>query len=160
MNVGMGDTTALGFRAEPSAINWAVVEGFLQAPVLVAADHAAAPATYDEPAALAWFRAQVLHLIQTYSPQLAAVRYPETFMRSTTLQSDKRCRVEGVVIEAAGSCGIRVLTGALATISKNLGSKGAKKYLETDELRGLDWSKHPKNQREAILVAASALPAR
>ena len=129
--------------------------------MLVAADHSAAPATYDELSALVWFRTQVVHLIQTYSPQLAAVRYPETFMRSAHGSSnDKRCRVEGVVIEAAQSCGIRALTGALATISKNLGSKSAKKYLETDELRGLDWSKHPKNRREAILVAAAALPAR
>jgi hypothetical protein len=61
-------------------------------------------------------------------------------------------------METAHCCGIAVVTGPLATISKNLGTKAAKKYLETDDLRGLDWSKCPKNRREAILVAASALP--
>ena len=75
------------------------------------------------------------------------VRYPETVLRSSQpLSMHKRCRVEGVVIEAVHSSGVRVLTGPLATISSKLGSKAAKRYLETDDLRGLDWSKHPKNR--------------
>jgi len=150
--------TAIGFRIEPSAINWAIVEGSLEVPVLVAADKSVAPTSYDEAAALAWFRDKVRQLIQTYSPGIAAVRFPETFMRSAAQSSMyKRCRVEGTVIEAAHSCGIKVLTGALGTISKHLGTKGAKKYLEHEDLRGLDWSKYQKNCREAILVAVSAL---
>lgn len=148
---------AIGFRAEPSALHWGVVEGTPENPVLVAADTAEIPVAFDEPEALAWVRGQVLQLIKTYSVGAAAVRYPETFKRSSPASIDKRCRIEGVVIEAARALGITALTGALATISKNLGSSRAKKYLESDSLRGLDWSAHPKNQREAILVAASAL---
>lgn len=158
-NLGSAQATALGLRAEVSAVNWAVVEGSREAPVLVAADQAVAPATYDEAASLGWLRAQVRSLIETYSPQVVAIRYPETVIRSSAQSSmHRRCRVEGVLVEVARSCGAQVLTGALATISKNLGAKAAKKYLETDELRGLDWSKYTKNRREAILVAASALP--
>jgi Holliday junction resolvasome RuvABC endonuclease subunit len=150
---------ALGFRAETSAVNWAVVEGSAEVPILTAADQAAAPATYDDPAALAWFREHVRHLIATYSPQVVAIRCPETVMRAAALSSMyKRCRVEGVLMETAHSCGVAVVTGPLATISKNLGTKSAKKYLETDDLRGLNWSKYPRKCREAILVAASALP--
>ena len=158
-NPGTERATALGFRAERSAINWAVVEGSREEPVLVAADQAVAPATYSEGAALVWFRDQVRQLIQVYSPQVVAIRYPETVIRSSAqLSMHKRCRVEGVLVEVAHSSGITVLTGALATISKNLGTKAAKHYLETEELRGLDWSGHSKNRKEAILVAASALP--
>jgi hypothetical protein len=150
---------AIGFRAEPSVVNWAVVQGSSAEPVLLGADKLTAPASFDEGAALTWFRDRTQYLVQTYSPNIAAVRSPETFMpRNVKLSSlYQRCRLEGVVIEALHSSGIHVLTGALATISKNIGSKGAKHYLETPDLRGLDWSKYDTNRREAILVAASAL---
>jgi hypothetical protein len=90
---------------------------------------------------------------------MVAVRYPETFGRQSVRGADhRRCRIEGVIIEASNSAGLVVIAGALASISKNLGTKAAKHYLESDDLRGLDWSKYPaKNTREAILVAASAL---
>jgi hypothetical protein len=150
---------AIGFRAEPSTVHWAVVEGSKIEPVLIAADEEKAPATFDEAARLKWLRDRIRYLLQTYSPEVAAVRYPETFQRSPkVLPLGQRCRLEGVIIEGVQSCGVRVLTGPLATISKNLGSKGAKHYLESRELRGLDWSKYDVNRREAILVAASALP--
>ena len=150
--------TALGFRAETNAINWAVVKGSTEEPILIAADSSAAPVTYDEGPALRWFHDKVRQLVETYSPQVVAIRYPETVMRASPQTSmHRRCRVEGVLMEAAQSSGVKVVAGPLATISKNLGSRAAKKYLDTNELRGLDWSKHPKNRREAILVGASVL---
>ncbi len=150
---------ALGFRAEPNAINWAVVEGSCEVPVLVGADQAAAPLAFDEAAALAWFREHVRGLIETYSPTVVGIRYPETFgSHAGNASAHRRCRVEGVIAEAAASKGVTVRTGSLVTISKNLGPKAAKKYLESEEFRGVDWAKYSKNRREAILVAASALP--
>lgn len=151
-------TKAIGFRAEPSAVNWAVVEGTKENPVLIAADRSESPVAYSEPESLAWFRSRAQQLVQTYSPKLAAVRYPETVRRSSSASMDRRSRVEGVLIDAMQAAGIATSTGALATISKNLGSNQAKKYLVTDELRGLNWSSHSKNEREAIMVAASILP--
>ena len=63
------------------------------------------------------------------------------------------------MLEAAHSRSKRVVVGALTTISSSLGTKSAKKYLNDDDLRGLDWSRYrQKNLREAILVAAAALP--
>ncbi len=153
---------AIGFRVEPGLVNWAVVEGTSEAPILaVPAAKLASPATYEEPQSLTFYRERVLLLLTEHMPDIVAVRYAETFGRQSVRESDyKRCRIEGVILEAASSKGLRIITGALASISKNLGTKAAKRYLESDDLRGLDWSKYPaKNVREAILVAASALGA-
>lgn len=60
-------------------------------------------------------------------------------------------------MEVVNSVKLPVTACALKTISSKLGSQSAKKYLESDDLRGLDWSGVPKNSREAILVAAAAL---
>jgi hypothetical protein len=149
----------IGFRAEPSAVSWAVLEGSKGKPILCGYGKEEPPATFDEGASLKWFRDRIQHIVKTYSPEVAAVRYPETFQpRIKFVPLGQRCRVEGVLIEAVHSSGIKVLTGPLATIAKNLGSKTPKHYLETDEFRGLDWSQHKAYEREAILVAASALP--
>lgn len=150
---------AIGFRAEPSALNWAVVDNSTTPPTVIDVDVLTAPTVYDEPAALKWFRDNVNLLIDTYMPQVAAVRSPETHIRFPQLATlYQRSRLEGVIVESAHSRGINVVIGPLGTISKNLGTKSAKKYLEQDDLRGLDWRKHKGNRREAILVATSALP--
>ncbi|MGO9125919.1 MAG: hypothetical protein ACLP6G_13655 [Terriglobales bacterium] len=150
---------AIGFRVEPGLVNWALVEGTSEEPILVATAKIAAPATFDEPQALSFYRERVLLLLAQHSPGVVAVRYAETFGRRGVDQSDyRRCRIEGVILEASDSRGLKAVTGALASISKNLGTKAAKDYLKSDDLRGLEWSKYPaKNVREAILVAASAL---
>ena len=151
---------AIGFRVEPTLVHWALVEGTPEAPILVAVDKIAAPATYDdESRALTFYRERILLLLSQHSPDRVAVRYAETFgRRAAGAKDNQRCRIEGVLIEASSSRGLKVVTGALASISKNLGTTGAKRYLEANDLRGLDWSKYPaKNVREAILVAASAL---
>jgi len=151
----------IGFRAEPSAVNWAVVEGTKETPIKIDAGTLTTPATYDEAAALKWFREKVTELVCGLKPEVAAVRYPETFLKSARQASlNQRCRVEGVIVETLQSLGLRVLTGSLATISKNLGSKAAKHYLDAPDLRGLNWEKYRPNVKEAILVAASALPER
>jgi hypothetical protein len=150
---------AIGFRAEPGAVSWAVLEGSKDKPVLLGYGKEEPPTTFDDAATLKWFRDKILYIVKLYSPTIAAVRYPETYQpRLKLVPLGQRCRVEGVLIEAMHSSGIKVLTGPLATIAKNLGSKMPKHYLESDELRGLDWSKHKPYVREAILVAASALP--
>jgi hypothetical protein len=51
-----------------------------------------------------------------------------------------------------------VLTGKLQAISSRLGSKSAKAYLATDEVRGIDISEIKNaSQKESVLVAVSAL---
>lgn len=153
-------TRSLGLRAEPRVLHWAVVEGTQDEPVLTAHDKAEAPASFDEPAALSWFRNRVLFLIDTYEPAAAGVRFPEPSARGGNKDSAKqRSRVEGVLLEAVNSRGLTITSGALTTIGSRLGTKKAKKYIEEGELRGLDLSKLPPHRREAVLVAVATLVA-
>ena len=70
----------------------------------------------------------------------------------------KRLRIEGMLLLTMDACGLKVTIGPLAMISGKLGSR-AKKYLEAGEVRGIDLSKLSTEDREAVLVALSALPA-
>lgn len=148
----------IGFRAEPSVLNWAFVEGSSRIPILNYADKLTAPATYAEAEALSWYRTQVLHLIEQFGPDAIAVRFPETFGRGPAREADhRRSRIEGVVMEVAHCEGLRVETATLTTISKNLDTRSAKAYLDNEVFRGMDWDRYPKNVKEAILVGASFL---
>jgi Holliday junction resolvasome RuvABC endonuclease subunit len=149
---------SVGVRAEAEGINWAVVDGSRDEPVLHAHGFEKAPAAYNEPEKLLWIHQRFLHILDQYHPLGVAVRYPENTALGANKDSARaRCRIEGVVLEAAASRNLDVITGALKTISKNLGTKSAKDYLASDEFRGLDWSKYQPKVQEAILVAASVL---
>lgn len=58
---------------------------------------------------------------------------------------------------SAAQLGVKVFTGALKDIASAMGTKASKKYLEQDDLRGLDWSEFDDKRREAVLVATAAL---
>jgi hypothetical protein len=102
-----------------------------------------------------------MQLLDQYHPDAAAVRYPEPVSRYPEKNTGRqRSRIEGVILEALGSRAVEIpLAGPLGSISAKLGSgSGAKKYLDQKELRGLDWSKLQKNDREAVLAAVAVLP--
>jgi hypothetical protein len=150
---------ALGLRAEARQVHWAVVEGTRPEPILVAHDKAAAPVDADEAPSLSWYRNRILYILDKYQPSAAGVRFPEPFAQGRTKEGTKRrLRIEGVLLEAIDSRGLRLTTGALATISAKLGTKQAKKYIDSGELRGLDLSDVSPLAREAILIAVAALP--
>jgi hypothetical protein len=150
---------ALGFRAEPRDLNWAVVERKDDQQIAVIADSTwSAPKTYDEGKALSWFREKVMGLIDQQKPDRAAVRYPEPKgQRGKVIPKQLRLRLEGVVLQALEERGLSAATGALSSIGARLKSKTPKAYLERQEFRGLDLSARPKERQEAILVAISAL---
>jgi hypothetical protein len=151
---------SLGIRAEPNTVHWAIAEGSAAAPILVAIDTAEAPAAYEEGAALSWYRDRIGFVIDQYKPQIMAIRYSEPIGKSRGSDAaHQRSRLEGVILECGDSKNLKIVAGALVTITKNLGSDSAKKYLDQENLRGLDWSKYSKNKREAILAAVSVLPA-
>jgi hypothetical protein len=149
---------ALGFRAEAKKIHWAIVEGTRRVPILIAHDSAAAPVNLDEGPALSWYGSRVKHIVETYKPAVATIRTAESVARGSNKDgARRRLRIEGVLLQTIDSCGLKVTIGALAMISGKLGSQ-AKKYVDSDELRGLDLSKIPLPSKEAILVAVAALP--
>jgi Holliday junction resolvasome RuvABC endonuclease subunit len=151
---------ALGIRAEPAAVHWAVVAGTHQQLVLDASGSEHCPSSYSEAESLAWVRIRVLYILDTYKPSRVAVRYPEPTAKGANKNSAKaRCRVEGVVLEAASSRNLEVVTGAMNTFGKFAGSRSPKDDLLSGEFRKLDWSKYKDSKiREAIYVGASLLP--
>jgi hypothetical protein len=149
---------ALGFRAEPRQIYWAIVEGTRPAPRLIAHDTAAAPVNLDEAAALSWYTNRIKLIIEQYKPAVAMIRTAESVARGGNKEGPRRrLRLEGVLLQTADSCGLKVGIGALAAISGRLGSQ-AKRYIDSGEFRGLNLSEIPVPSKEAILVAVAALP--
>jgi Holliday junction resolvasome RuvABC endonuclease subunit len=149
----------LGVRAEPNAIHWAVVTGTSKRPVLHAHGTETVPQACKEGESLAWIRQKVVYIIETFTPAKVAVRYPERTAQGANKDSAKaRCRVEGVVVEAAGSKNLEIVTGAMNTFGKHCESESPKEDLASEGLRGLDWSDYKKELREAIYVAFSLLP--
>ena len=148
---------ALGVRAEPTAFHWAVATGTLQKPVLHASGTETAPKAYTEAESLAWIRQRVLYILDTYKPEKVAVRYPEGIARTNANSARARCRVEGVVLEAAGSRNLETVTGPRSTFSKQFG-KFSPEDLASDDLRGIHLSNFKPWLQEAIFVAASLLP--
>jgi hypothetical protein len=148
---------ALGFRVAPGAVHWAAVTAGAP-PVLTAYDVASAPATFTEAAALSWYRARALEIIDREHPDAAIVRTAEPISRSGGEALKVRCRIEGVVLEACATRGLAVQLGPLATISRLLQTRSAKAYLDASEVRGLDWSSlRDKNSREAVLAAVAVV---
>ena len=149
----------LGVRAEPTSIHWAVVTGNQSRIVVHASGSEDSPRTYTEAESLAWIRTRVLYILDTYKPSRVAVRYPEpTAMGANKNSAKARCRVEGVVVEAAGSKSLEVVTGAMNTFGKLAGSKSPKEDLSSTEFRQVEWASYKDSKiREAIYVGASLL---
>lgn len=152
----------MGFRVEPKAVHFAVVGGSVEEPVLVDSGRYAAPKTYDEAEALSWYRSRTKVLIEEHQPERAAIKYMESVAgrgrapRSTD-STRKRHRIEGVVLQLLDQENIAVRAGPFATVSAGLGSKSAKSYVNSNELRGLDLTGRTKLAKEAIVAATAAL---
>jgi hypothetical protein len=150
---------AIGFRADPRTVFWAVVaKGDDGNNVLEDSGKLIAASASNESETLGWFRTEVRGLLDKFQPDRVAVRYPEpSAQRSHAISANERVRIEGVILEAAFSKGKSVLTGALATITANLGTESAKAYLKNPTIRGMDVSAIKDYRKEAILVALAAL---
>jgi hypothetical protein len=148
----------LGLRAEPEAFNWAISEGTIEAPILVAVDRVAGPRGYSDPELLNHLRARLLLITKQHKPDSAGLRTPEPIARGGGEPAKKRLRVEGVLLAVCGELGLNVTLGAIVTINSLLGSKSAKLFLNSDEFRGINWSDYTQAKREAILIGTSLLP--
>lgn len=148
---------AIGFRVEPKAVHYAVIDVDPNKKVVV--DHGSfhPPTTYTEPECLKWYRSRIAQEVDRYKPTHAGVRYPEVFGRRGITNSDyRRLRIEGVILEALASCGVTVFGGNNGAISSAMGTASAKEYKERGEVRGLDLGKFSTNCKEAALVALAS----
>lgn len=146
-------------RVDPKETAWALVSGTAAEPILEAHDKLVPPKVLStEPERLLWYWDQLALLIKDRRPKVLAVRYAEDFGVRGKREPDRiRARIEGVVMASAAQLGVKVFTGALKDIASAMGTKASKKYLEQDDLRGLDWSEFDDKRREAVLVATAAL---
>lgn len=149
---------AIGFRVEPTAVHWALINN--DSEQLILEEHATikAPKGDDEGSILTWFRGRILNLVEQHAPNAVGIKYMEQVAKGGGGDSGRaRARLEGVILQALHERGLRVFTGAYKAVSGQLGSRSAKTYLKADDVRGLDWSGVPDKRREAILVAMAAL---
>ncbi len=137
----------IGFRVEPTAFHWAVLEGTPESPVLVASDRERAPLHLTDAATLGWYRASAARLIDEYAPARAAIHPVDAVGKWAKRDVEKkRARIEDVLVSASHSKMLRTLIGRSIPVNANEPS-----------LRGLDWSAVPLIRREAILAATAAL---
>jgi len=159
----------IGFRASPSSVSWAVVDGPKEQPRVEGADTLEAPKTYSDAQKLAWYAKRVDELCRTKfdpRPMSAWIRTAETVGKHRLAHVVPRCRIEGLIIATATALGLSVEMGALGTITAQVkpsktasgSKKTAKTYLDQEHFRGIDWAEYSDNEREAILVAVAALP--
>jgi hypothetical protein len=153
---------AIGFRVEKDAVCWSVVMGTKGSPTLSAYRKISAPVIYkdDEAARIHWFRGQIMDILSEYEPTAAMIRYPETSTHGPATNSTReRSRIEGVILQLLYEKGIKVLTGPLNTIASEISvaSKSIKKEIQTENFRGLDWSKLNPLLRESTIAAIAAL---
>lgn len=158
-NKGKDQPSAIGLRAQADKVCVAVVQGTQEEPRLVHRQILEAPARVEMPEVLASLRAQVVDVIKQYNVKGVGVRLPESNARGGNKEGVRnRMRIDGMLMEVAGTLRLKVVHGALTTIARELGTKEKKKYLEAQEFRGVSLGDVPLEMREAILVGAAALP--
>lgn len=150
---------SIGFRVEPKAINYAVVTGTKQEPELLYYNTMNAPKSYDQEASrLLWYRNRLVTILSNDQIDFGVIRLPESVAQTKRNLLLQRARIEGLIFAVLKELGIDCTAGALNTISSDINSKSAKKYLSQDDFRDLNWSSiKNKNQREAILTAVTKL---
>ena len=151
---------AVGLRAHAEKVSVVIVEGTQNEPLLVHRQTLEAPSGAEMPEVLASIRSQLCDLIKKHDVKRIGIRLPESNAQGANKEGARnRTRLDGVLLEIAGSLRLEVVHGALSTIAKALGTTDRKKYVEGAEFRGLKLTGVPVEVREAILVGVAALPA-
>lgn len=153
---------SIGIRAENGSVQWAVVEGTVDEPVLVEDDKFSPPKTYEIGDAAVWVQNRIGDIVDRLSPDVANIRVAETFLQKKPNPTQQngilfRARFEGMAILSLAAKGVAVNIGQIAQMKARVGSKHVKTYLEQRELRGMDLSSVPKIRQEAVLAAVAAL---
>jgi hypothetical protein len=151
---------SIGFRVEGKAVHWAVVSDAAEALILEDSGSFTPPRAYAEAAALTFVRGRVGSILDQHAPSHGGIKYTEATARGAGDGPRARARIEGVILQRLDEEGVQVLGGAYNTISPRLGVDSAKKLLDEESLRGLEWGAVSALHREAILVSVAAMEAR
>jgi hypothetical protein len=150
---------AVGLRAQAEKVSVAIIGGTAAEPLLLEHHVLEAPAGAKTPAVLASIRGQLLDIIKASGVKRMGVRLPESTARGGNKEGVRnRMRLDGVLLEIAGTLRLDVVHGALKTIAKALGTKDGKKSRDADEFRGVAFDELTDEMREAVLVGVAALP--
>lgn len=160
-----GSMNAMGFRAEKDTVQWALVSGNRDQPVLLAHDRLRVPDGLSESNGLRWLRSELQFLLEQYRPDAIAIRLLECHL--TTFPTPKglsliykRARIEGILLEVC--CPRQENASWRRTITRDDESKGGPRrnlFVDPDG-RDVDWREiSSKSRRQAIVIAATLLPA-
>lgn len=151
---------AIGFRAHPQRVWFAVVSQQEGALVVKNVSHVAIPPALQAPAQLQFVRTTLLDIIGEYHINRAGIRTAEPTAQSLT---EFRLNLEGVIQELLASGAVEsYFAGPIARIARHLGlkdRKDVKKYVEgeMDYPGATKWQEYGPEEREALLVAVAAL---
>lgn len=151
----------IGLRGESDAVSVAIVTGVQSQPKLLYKGHVEAPHGAAPPESLAFVRSAILALIDQHKPDRIRIRLPEGNARASNKPGSRnRMRVDGVLLELAGTLRLDVVSGGLGAFSGAFGStarEGKRTIAEGAEFRGLSLTKLTGAMREAIYAAVSGL---
>lgn len=151
---------ALGLRAFPEQLAYAVLCGTSAAPLLVEGSTVKAPGHYELPDQLDWYRDRVARIVDQHRITAAALRVSEPRAKPNR-DMIPRFQLEGALLLALRVLGIHANTLILSQISSRLSlgknASAAKEGLQNDEFLGLHWRELSTAEREAALVAATVL---
>jgi hypothetical protein len=151
---------AIGFRAHPQKVWFAVVSQQETAWIVKTISHVAIPPALHVPAQLQFVRTTLLDIIDEYRVNRAGIRTAEPNAQSVP---EFRLNLEGVIQELLASGAVETyFAGPIARIARHLGlkdRKDVKKYVDGEmEYPGATkWQEYGPEEREALLVAVAAL---
>lgn len=147
----------IGIRAKPDAVTFAVFDSASNS--ILNVETVKIPKALSDPEALRFVRNSVLDILREYRINRAGIRAIEP---SSQQMSIRRIEIEGVIKESFSSSDVEAyFCGHISNISARVGFDRAmfKDYVAgtTSFERVENWSKHNKEEREAILVALGAV---
>lgn len=151
---------SIGVRASTSEILYVIIEGTFDKPSLITADKLREPISYSFPETLVYYREQFLSLYKEYRINSCGIRTAEPLSRlkGSSEGARKRTNIEGVMIEASASQGIKPLVGANSTFSPILDVKSMKDLISVNAYKNLNkWAKLSQDFKETTLVAIASL---
>lgn len=156
----LGGTRAIGLRATPSAIYFAVVEtSAAQDEIeLLTVGSLPLPSARDFPDRLSFVRTTILDVITEFDVRRAGIRLIEYTAQTKSVE---RLNLEGVIQELLSSSGVEgYFAGAIARIGGLLGVPDrtqVKRYFEGEEFMAVEgWKQRSMEERESIVTAVAA----